>query len=44
MAGKRNFYEEQTPDWVETVSLAVDCLGLSTILFLTGMLVVRCFF
>ncbi|MEW5899614.1 MAG: hypothetical protein AB1652_10665 [Bacillota bacterium] len=44
MANNRRYFpEEETPDWVETVSLVVDTLGLTTILFLTGILVIRCF-
>lgn len=40
----RQYYPEQEPSsWVEAVSLVVDALGLSTILFLTGVLFIRCF-
>lgn len=44
MENRRSFPEEKTPEWVETVSLIVDALGTTTILFLTGVLLLRCFF
>lgn len=44
MENRRSFPEEKTPEWVETVSLVVDALGMTTILFLTGVLLLRCFY
>lgn len=43
MAGKQFLPEEEPSSWVEAVSLVVDALGLSTILFLTGILLIRYF-
>jgi hypothetical protein len=43
VAGKQFLPEEEPSSWVEAVSLVVDALGLSTILFLTGILLIRYF-
>ncbi len=43
MQDRRFVQEEKPPDWVNTVSLIVDTLGLTTIMFLTGALLVKFF-